>query len=228
MRNFGVGWLVVSGLVLVIFSSAPASALTVPDNECLSLGCTWSAIYDPELDCTWVTDDCIRTDSDVIVVEEGTPDIEIGQDLICNNCSCTCPDDPPPPMNCTGTLSVSYGESINSSVAAGIEVGVPGIKATLESSIGHENERQKQFSLTCGSTQFPACKKGKYQIELGVTEDIQKKVTHSYGWIITDEGEDCTPPLVWGYGCSLTRTSTATGDCWGSASCAWKGYLSCD
>lgn len=131
-------------------------------------------------------------------------------------------------MNCYGTLSVTYEETVDASVASGIEVGYANIKASLEASIGHSNARSKTFSATCGTSDLQGCAKASYAMQLEVTKNIRKRMVHTYKWktIIYHDGSSCTTPQLHAgsypqiyYDAAGEVESTVKGSAYGEASC---------
>jgi hypothetical protein len=199
-----------------------AYGLTVPDDECPN---NWPDEVSPA-ECSY-THTCTRSDGAAEITDTGTPDTVLGAALDCDNCDPGCPETVPPPMTCTDTLTVTYTESLSATVSGNIEVGGPGIKASLGSTIGAEDGRQMSGSVTCGSGAFAPCKKGSYNAQMNVYLNIKAKMVHTYTWNATKVSgpSSCSGEHTDAGG---TSTSTATGNKGSnSASCKWGGYTSC-
>lgn len=209
--------LTASSLIIATCQARSATAMNVPDAECPQSATP--AAYDP--DCCTVTFTCQRTDGAATITAAGTPNNAIGQTMGCVNCN-GCPENPPPPMNCTQTLNISYTEQYNESIASGISGSGP-ISGSLNVSIGHVDARQFSGTATCGSNTWPACYRANpaYQVSLSTTVGISASVVSAYQWQVAASGSCCSGTSTQSAG---TRTSTATGSAYnGGAFCEFVG-----
>ena len=223
----------VASVLFLWMLSGSAHAIIVPDIECPSP--RPPVMIAP---CNTLSEACERADSSILEVSSGIPSNVSSSELHCNNCVSGCPEVVPPPLTCTSTLDVSYTEVVTATVAAGIETGSEGfitLKASLESSIGHSNERSKNFSATCGTNSLPGCTKASYALVLGIVTGIQKKIEHTYKWKVTTghnsqtcaQPTDHTGPYPYDtYYSGGMAVSTVTGAAYGTATCQMKSYSS--
>ena len=163
--------------------------------------------------CCSFCDDCERNDGAITLVDEGTLELFIGpstQD--CENCACQCPNTEG--MNnksCTIEVSQSYTEGIEASVGATIETGFEAVKAALEASIGHSEQRMKTVGSSCQINVSP-CYEQVHGLKFYVREDIEKEQAHDYTMLQTDCCPTCGDPYEVGIGDDV---STVVGDDWG-------------
>lgn len=209
-------------VVPFLLAAMPATAITVPNAECPDE--TPTVMFQGGCSYSWA---CIRTDSAPTVVYAGTFGHESGAQINCNNCNGACTDPcngtPPPPMLCTSQLTASYTESVSSHTASSSMVNAAVIALTLENSIGHSNQRTKEWTATCGTEQFPSCKKGAYALSVYFYTNIEKKITHTYQWRLTLTPTSlCGNPTNYAAGATV---STATGNAWTAAACSTIGEI---
>lgn len=206
-------WSLVGAATLFVGS---ASAMVVGDAECPS---SKPSFWLPP-DCYIASYACLRTDGACTVTAAGTPDHALGQTLNCHNCA-GCPESQPPAMKCEQSLSVSFTEVVNVSIASGIQAGLPGLQGTLNTSIGHADQRTFSGSATCGTISWPACKKADpaYRVSLSTTTGKATQVVSTYTWETTFAGSGCSGPNP-SHDNAGSRTSTANGSEYnGGATC---------
>ncbi len=178
MRVLGLLCWATAMAVLLSGGRLDARTIQVPENECprsptpdlVPPGCTVEYV-------------CWRTDGEVQIIDGGFGEYVLGQSLDCRNCG-GCPENPPPPMRCESTLSVSFTESVTVQIDSGITVDAAVLETTLRNSIGHADQRTFNGSATCGTVSWPACRKGSpaYRVTLMVYRDRQTQVISSYQW----------------------------------------------
>jgi len=212
MRTIYLGLLAVSWMAI---TGSPALGLVVPDSECTCNYQYWTA---PP--CHITADTCNRTDGGVTTTDPGDPDSVSGGSMCCDNTGGPCCEQNSP-LTCSQELRVSYTEAVSVSVASGIEAGIPGIQASLSSSIGHSTQREQSYALNCQVGPVSGCATAGVEAQMSITVGIETQMVHSYSWTVEWTGCEDNSPTQWP--CAQTRTSTASGSSWGSGSCVGTG-----
>jgi hypothetical protein len=169
-------------IIIILLTGSTAVALTVPSSECPLPPIP--VLTGPN--CS-VSFNCMRTDLPAVLVNPGTR-VEIGGNTIsCDNCA-GCPQDPPPPMTCLDTLTVSHTEFRNYSISPKISVEASKtIKWELAGAIQWGSQTTFTPGITCGTSSFPPCSKADpaYQAFMQVWTGRKATMSHDYNWQTT-------------------------------------------
>ena len=236
----------------MLSSSVNATPMEVPGIECPSRPNLFPHIL-PSCVVMLIERRCERIDSPITETNPGKTITVSGEPLECENCvpGCPKPEHMPSSLTCLEEMSIEYTEEVTATVAAGIEaalgidfVAVVELRGALEASIGHAAARTITRSATCGASDLPGCTAASYNLELTVTEGIEKKMEHTYVWkeILTShfvalctDGLLCpyrppileeTYPVVRAQGVGQ-RISTVKGNAYGTAKCRTLTYGHC-
>ena len=189
-------------LIIPMIIAVNGFAMNVDSTECPS---GWSE-YNPQ-GCTAIGQ-CTRTDSPAVLTATGNLTTITGDSFDCANCA-GCPENPDPPAVCTGACTVSYTEVHSYSVDPGIKFDVKAVEVSLGGKIGWGSQTQYSWTLTCGTTQWPACYQASpaYGIQMKALEERSASLTSTYTWVVSHSGT-CSGTSTYAAG---SRVSTATG-----------------
>ncbi len=226
--------------------AAPALGQVTPGVRVPLSGCVGCAPTDAEECCKASTTSCFRYDSPPITVSSGTPGINFGTTVDCNNCFPNCPCCPVlihqsiigdcedcsrrPAFHCVHAVNVCYTQSSTYEISPTLEltVGVTGvaeIKAILAQTIGQGTETTYCFTANCGWPALPPCEHLQTKPYVSFTAGAVAEIIHTWSASgVWKNQQDCTPacPIagnLWSVAVCKEEVSRLTGSVYGGGSC---------
>ncbi|HRJ73673.1 MAG TPA: hypothetical protein PLS03_15730 [Terrimicrobiaceae bacterium] len=158
-----------------------------------SPGCSILSVWNAWMD---------RSDSNAVITDQGTPDVVQSSESPCDNCGSESAN------SCTDSLEVTFTESLSVSIESGIEAGIDELKASLKSTIGAEQGRERKYTKSCTANPA-ACSKINVTLEQNIRNGVAAEIVSSY---------ECHHDLLAGaspcasyVNAAGARTSSATG-----------------